>query len=357
MSAEPPEGRPAELVASSPVAQAQVTTDVVVAVNPAWGQLTGATESAWVGRPLEAAFGPGEVAEVRAALTTPDAPRTGLAVAGLRADGSPWLGELHLGAADPSGGAVSAALLPVFPAGPPVQGEREWRALDLDKVLSHDVRGGLRGVTSFLSLVDRQLAGVDLGDSGGQALEFLATARAAAIRTDAMTEQLVHLLRVGLRPAPLVPVGVAGALAAATEASDAHFPGPAAQVVVGSGPAGSAGAVTVWADPGLLVECLSELLTNARKFADGPVRVLVEATSPAPGWVELTLTDDGPGVAPDLAEDAFAPFRLLQPKGRYPGVGLGLPRCRRITRCFGGRIHLAAREGPGATVVLRLAGS
>jgi signal transduction histidine kinase len=102
------------------------------------------------------------------------------------------------------------------------------------------------------------------------------------------------------------------------------------------------------------VEAVTELVTNARKFADGAVHIAIDAT-PIGGWTYVRLRDDGPGVEPQLAEDAFLPFRLLQPKGRFPGVGMGLPLCRQILRAHGGRCWIEALEPPGASLALRLA--
>jgi signal transduction histidine kinase len=69
----------------------------------------------------------------------------------------------------------------------------------------------------------------------------------------------------------------------------------------------------------------------------------------------VRVTDDGPGIEPRLAEDAFRLYRLLQPKGRYPGIGMGLPLARRRIEVQGGRLWIEAAEGRGTTVVLRLA--
>jgi signal transduction histidine kinase len=203
-------------------------------------------------------------------------------------------------------------------------------------------------VKSFLTLLER-----DLGDAlAGQAAEFYTTAASAATRTDLMLERLVALLRLSIRPISLAPLAVEDVLVDAVARSTEIFPGDPPGLVAGPLP-------MVWANRTLLVDALAELLTNARKFADGPVEVQLTADQQG-RWVYLRLHDDGPGVDPDLAEDAFTPFRLLQPKGRYPGVGMGLPTVRESMRAQGGhcRIEAAPTPGPetsGTTVVIRLA--
>ena len=272
-------------------------------------------------------------------------------VAGLAPDGAPWIGELAIGEQS------SAAVRTVFLAttGPPVAieghpaegGDRAhacaWEVLELDRILSHDVRGGLRGVNSFLTLLGRELG----EPRTEQEAEFLETASAAGARTDAMVERLVNLLRITLRPVTLAPTPLRPLVESAAARSVDQLAGPAPTLEVPDLPA-------VWASRALLLDGLTELVTNARKFAERSVRIRFGATLTGP-WLYLQIQDDGPGVEPNLADDAFLPFRLLQPKGRFPGVGMGLTTCRQIARAHGGRCWIEPDDPPGARVVLRLA--
>jgi signal transduction histidine kinase len=157
----------------------------------------------------------------------------------------------------------------------------------------------------------------------------------------------VRYLRLTIRPLRIYPVALDRIVDDAYRASLAGFEGDAARLDRGELP-------VVWGDPSLLAECLSELITNARKFAVGPVGIRVEVDRTIAGWVYLQVCDDGPGIDPAFVEDAFEPFRLLQPKGRYPGVGMGLALCRRIVEVHAGRCWIEASERAGTTVRLRL---
>jgi signal transduction histidine kinase len=74
--------------------------------------------------------------------------------------------------------------------------------------------------------------------------------------------------------------------------------------------------------------------------------------------VELSVTDSGPGVAPDERERIFERFyRARQTiQDGIKGSGIGLYICRSIVELHGGRIWAAhARHGgPGLTVYARL---
>ncbi|MDZ7732884.1 MAG: ATP-binding protein [Acidimicrobiia bacterium] len=103
----------------------------------------------------------------------------------------------------------------------------------------------------------------------------------------------------------------------------------------------------------LLTRAVGEVLGNAAKF--GASRAVVEVRVDGP-WVYLSVTDDGPGVPPDLREAAFDLFRLLQAKGRHPGVGAGLALVRRIAAIHGGHAWIES-GAPGTRVVLRFLGT
>jgi signal transduction histidine kinase/CheY-like chemotaxis protein len=70
--------------------------------------------------------------------------------------------------------------------------------------------------------------------------------------------------------------------------------------------------------------------------------------------VTVELTDDGPGMPPELAARAFEPFFTTKPEGQ--GTGLGLSISQGIVKEHGGRIILATREGAGASFTVELPG-
>src|SRR5690606_19277003 len=66
--------------------------------------------------------------------------------------------------------------------------------------------------------------------------------------------------------------------------------------------------------------------------------------------VILTVSDNGPGIAPEIRESLFIPFTTSRPQG----LGLGLIICRDIVAGFGGELRLgASRRGAAFVVSLR----
>jgi hypothetical protein len=336
----------------APTGLALVSGGRVVAANPAFARVVRAAPAEITGWGLDVLLAPEETADLASPHDLSPPAEQWRPVAGIAPDGAPWIGELSL---RPQGDRPGDGVLSLAAVGPPLEidGRADaappvhdcpWRTFGIDRLLSHDVRGGLRGVTSFLTLLGREIG------SGltGHSLEYFDTASAAASRTDVMTERLVALLRLSLKPVELAPISIRTVVDDAIARSVDAFEGPAPEVEVDDIP-------DVWGNRALLGDCFAELITNARKFADGPVRITVALDRAAGPWVYLRLTDDGPGVDPEFAEDAFQPFRLLQPKGRYPGVGIGLTMCREIMRLHAGRCWIEPVVPPGAAVGLRLA--
>lgn len=327
-----------------PVGAALLTDGSVSAVNTAFCSAlrTGADEL--IGRELGSMLAPEDRVELTSRLAAAEGTDDWFEVAGAAADGGPFVASLNLGR---RGEVVLAR-----PAGVPIllgdQGvddqvrRGDWQQMGIDRVLSHDVRGALRGVSSFLALLDRESGQAFTGTGR----EYFSTATAAAARADLMVERIVHFMRLSIRPLRLVRVDLGEVVTRACDESALAFAGDAADLEVDALP-------PVWGDPGLLVECFAELLTNARKFADGPVGVGITVGATEGGWAYLDFADDGPGVDPEFAEDAFQLFRLLQPKGRYPGIGVGLALCREILRVHGGRCWIVEGGPAGTRVRLR----
>lgn len=100
---------------------------------------------------------------------------------------------------------------------------------------------------------------------------------------------------------------------------------------------------------------LANILDNAVKFSPpgGQVRVAVTA---ADDEAVITVSDAGPGVAPEDAERLFQPFyrgKASRSTG-VPGVGLGLAIARVLVQRQGGRISLDAPDHEGATFSVHL---
>jgi signal transduction histidine kinase len=79
-------------------------------------------------------------------------------------------------------------------------------------------------------------------------------------------------------------------------------------------------------------------------YATGGAGTLVIHTSVADGWVVVELEDDGPGMAPGVAERVFDPFFTTKPPGSGTGLGLNISHTI-VVRQHGGRMSVESRPG------------
>jgi CheY-like chemotaxis protein len=106
-----------------------------------------------------------------------------------------------------------------------------------------------------------------------------------------------------------------------------------------------AGAIA-WSDPSALERAVVNLLRNAFRYG-GP-NVIVEA-KPVIGGVMLAVSDDGPGVSPEIRPHLFKPFNAS--KG---GTGLGLAIVRAVAEGSGGEAIYEPLAPSGSRFTVRL---
>ncbi|MBS8226977.1 sensor histidine kinase [Vannielia litorea] len=85
---------------------------------------------------------------------------------------------------------------------------------------------------------------------------------------------------------------------------------------------------------------VTNLVSNAFKHHDrseGTVRLTMV---PRPSAWEITVEDDGPGIAPEFHENVFQIFQTLRPRDEVEGSGMGLAMVRKHVEVVGGEIEL-----------------
>jgi two-component system sensor histidine kinase KdpD len=106
-------------------------------------------------------------------------------------------------------------------------------------------------------------------------------------------------------------------------------------------------------DGALIERILVNLLENAAKYTPAGTRVEIAATTTLEA-VEVTVSDDGPGLPAGDTEALFDKFTRGKQESAVPGVGLGLAICRAIVEAHGGRIGASRRPGGGARFTFSL---
>jgi two-component system, sensor histidine kinase and response regulator len=115
-------------------------------------------------------------------------------------------------------------------------------------------------------------------------------------------------------------------------------------------------------DAGRLRQILNNLLGNAIKFSVGTgragrVELRVQPCGPdLPGHLQLSVVDNGIGMAPDAVQRIFKPFVQAESATtrRFGGTGLGLSICKRLTGLMGGWVEVRSVPDQGSTFTVTL---
>ncbi len=106
-------------------------------------------------------------------------------------------------------------------------------------------------------------------------------------------------------------------------------------------------------DPVLVRIAISNLVGNAIKYAKAG-DITLAARCDASGDLLISVSDQGPGLAPEAAGQVFEPYERASATRHVNGHGLGLSVVRRIARLHAGDAFFQPAAGGGACFVIRL---
>ncbi|TLY26086.1 MAG: PAS domain-containing protein [Nitrospirae bacterium] len=115
---------------------------------------------------------------------------------------------------------------------------------------------------------------------------------------------------------------------------------------------------SILADPQDLSQAFLNLFTNASQaMAESHGRGTLSVSTTLVSeqgrpWVEVRVSDDGPGIAPEHLPRIFDPFYTTKPLGQRTGLGLTISH--RIVTELGGTLTCVSVVGQGATFIVRL---
>ena len=234
--------------------------------------------------------------------------------------------------------------------------ERSNRELDsFAYAASHDLKEPLRGITNFSNILLKR-HGQALNESGIKRLQTLVK---LAERMDGLIDALLKFSRLGQTALLLQPTDLNLLVPTVVEMLQAGREEdlPPLQVQI------PLPLPIVSADPVLITEVFSNLLSNALKYTDKP-QPLVEigcltheerleqqaATDITPDSCVLYVKDDGIGIQTRHFQNIFRLFKRLHERDSYGGgTGVGLTIAKKIIERHGGRIWVESVYGEKTT--------
>jgi len=216
---------------------------------------------------------------------------------------------------------------------------------EMAAAIAHEVKNPLAGIEVMAGILKRQLP----------ASEDAQNILADIIKEAKMANAIVLEVLEFVRPIRLQVehIALADVVRDAISMAESHVPKGNVQVSVAL-----AGELRpIQGDPHQLRQLFTNLLTNAFEALGGTGDVQISGTpltaddEAAPGvepegpMIQVTVSDSGPGVPPEVADRIFSPFFTTKPQGS----GLGLAIVRKIIDAHDGRIDIGARQGGGTT--------
>ena len=192
----------------------------------------------------------------------------------------------------------------------------------------------------------------DAADSPQDVRHFAEKMEREAKRLTALVQEIIDLSRLQVADAlhPPEPVQIDDVVAEALDRSRLVAQAKRIELTIG----GDHGAV-VFGDHNLLVTAVRNLVDNAIAYSPEDTRIGVGVRRER-GLVELSVTDQGIGIAPTEQERIFERFyRVDQARSRATGgTGLGLSIVKHVAANHGGEVIVWSIEGQGSTFTLRL---
>lgn len=105
-----------------------------------------------------------------------------------------------------------------------------------------------------------------------------------------------------------------------------------------------------------LVQIVEKIVSNAVKFSGQSGTIHIELAGAADGGVDLTVTDDGAGIAAEQIDHILDHFGQIESTfaRSHGGIGLGLPIAKSLVTLHGGTLRIASKLGQGTTVRIHL---
>jgi signal transduction histidine kinase len=227
--------------------------------------------------------------------------------------------------------------------------EQSNRELDqFAYVASHDLKAPLRGIANLAQWLEE-----DLGETlSGESRQHLTLLRGRVNRMEALIEGILTYSRAGRARDELEWVDTSELVATVID-----LLAPPADVTINV----QSPLPAVFTERMPLQQVFMNLIGNAIKYGRRVSPVVIPAGTPVVTpvvtvaaqddgeMVRFSVTDNGPGIAPQFHEKIWQIFQTLAPRDEIEGTGIGLSVVRKLAEVRGGRAWVESVAGEGAT--------
>jgi PAS domain S-box-containing protein len=230
-----------------------------------------------------------------------------------------------------------------------------WRTAELEEAnldlkgfaysVSHDLRAPLRSISGFSQIIARR----HRDSLNGEGRHYFDNIVKASERMGILIEDLLNFSRLGRKAIKLEEVRLETIFQSILETLQGQIDQENARIhLPGNMPA-------IFGDRTLITQVFLNLVENAIKYhrTDAHPAVEVGIRTEA-DYVEVTVADNGIGIAPEFHDKIFSIFQRLHREEDYAGTGIGLAVVKKAVQMMGGTVTVESAPGRGSAFRVKM---
>ena len=203
------------------------------------------------------------------------------------------------------------------------------------QVAAHDLQAPARTVSGLLGILKTDLQ-EQLDEDSSRILDMVTS---TSSRMHAVVADLLEYAKSG-EVEPATRVSLTEVVTTVVEDLSSDVNAREASVEGGDLP-------EVQAPPRGVARVIQNLIANGIKYCESKPEIKVDASEEG-GWVTVTVSDNGIGIAREYQECVFEAFKRLHATSKYAGTGIGLATAKRLVESWGGVLTLESTPGSGS---------
>lgn len=218
--------------------------------------------------------------------------------------------------------------------------------LGFNRIVAHDLRSPLKRIEAFLTILKQDYV-TDLDEEGKNVFDRI---ESASIKMRKLLDSLLEYTRCGNFLDEGESVLINNFIERALDNFDFETSNANIQVDLYADTTCS-----ITGNEDLLALVMQNLIGNSIKFNDRDIPSIFITNQLLPNnMLEISVSDDGIGIAPQYAEKVFSIFSRLHNEEDYEGTGIGLAICKKIITDHNGTIIIDQTYSEGTRVVITL---
>lgn len=214
---------------------------------------------------------------------------------------------------------------------------------DFSSIASHDLQEPLRKIITFGDLLESRIPVSD-----DQTRNYLQRIQSTASRMRNLIDDLLQYSKIDSNKNSFVVTDLKEVVENVLDDLEARIKETKGEINLKYLP-------VIEADPTQMYQLFLNLIGNALKFhrKGSPPVVNLDTTCKGDGRCEITVEDNGIGIAAEHIDKIFQPFKRLHGRSTFEGTGIGLTICNKIVSRHGGEI-MVKRQSNGVTFHINL---